>query len=377
MVNQNFSEHDTNPTIIIDLKELERVLGDRVNRQQSFEAALTNGGRFQKFNEILEYFFGEMKKTGANLVFIVRLNEGRYKDVKAYKSSSLRPTERLWYNMLHSICSKYGEVYVNYGMNTCALLSYARESQANVMALITRNTKFLVYDGDYQLWSLADVNFRYLKIARFHRKNIYAKLELDTEQLQFMLAISELEPTTQRVLVGEKEPKLPVLKRFVKPLKRGRNGYDINQLATNLSKDQRNEFENELGKVLSIKNFKSNGIPGILNEDIHDGLILDLVNNDDSFVLLLKFCKQNIYFAYKLMNEKSTIQKELLLIDICQPDALLFIDIVIDVTMKMCGIIFKDVEPDKQPDTRSVKFQRIRGESAVQYEMDIIYPTSK
>lgn len=374
-MNQNFSEHGKNPTIIIDLKELNKILGDRANRQQSFEAALTNGGRFQKFNELLEYFFGEMKGTGANLVFIARLNEGRYKDVKAFKSSSLRPNERLWYNMLHSICSKYGDVHVNYGMDKCAILAYARENQANVMALITRNTEFLVYDGDYQLWSLADVNFRHLKIAQFHRENIYATLEVDTEQLQLMLAISELNPSTQRVLVGEKEPKLPVLIRFVQQLQRRRNGYDINQLATNLSENQRNELENELSKVLSIKNF--NGIPGILNEDIYNGLILDLVNNDEPFDLVLQFCKQNIYFAYKLMNETSTIQKDLLLIDICQPEALLFIDIVIDVTMKMCGIIFKDVESDKKPDTRSVKFQRIRGEPAVQYEMDIIYPTSK
>lgn len=350
---------------------MNKVLGDRVNRQQSFEAALTYGGRFEKFNEILEYFFDEMKRTGANLVFIARLNEGRYKDVKAFKLSSLRPNERLWYNILHSICSKYGEVHVNYGMDKCAILAYAREIQANVMALITRNTEFLVYDGDYQLWSLNDVNFRYLKIVQFHRENIYAALEVNKEQLQLMLVISELNPSTQRALVGKKGTKLPVLVNFVK-----RYGYDISYYdITNLSEDQKIEFENELSKVLSIKNF--NGIPGILNEDIYDGLILDLVNNDDSFDLVLQFCKQNIYFAYKLMNETSTIQKDLLLIDICQPDALLFIDIVIDVTMKMCGIIFKDVETDKKPDTRSVKFQRIRGVPAVQYEMDIIYPTSK
>ena len=74
------------------------------------------------------------------------------------------------------------------------------------------------------------------------------------------------------------------------------------------------------------------------------------------------------------MIETSTVQKDLLFIDIDQDDAMTFVDLVITVTMRMCGILFMDVEDANKPRTRSVKFQEVRGEPAVQAEMDIIYP---
>ncbi|XP_055326140.1 uncharacterized protein LOC129579976 isoform X2 [Sitodiplosis mosellana] len=364
-------EHGRDPTIIIDLKELNRVLGDRVNRHQTFEMALFNGGRYQKFNEILEYFFGEMKISGANLVFIARLDEGKYKDIKAFKSSSARPNERMLFNMLHSICSKFGEVHVSYGLKKCAIVAYVHQHRDNIMALITRDTNFLVFSDVYELWSLNEVDFRYLKIARFDRNRIYRDLNLNAQQMHLMLAINELQPSTKRKLVGDRDGKLPALVNYVRPLQLRRNGYDINLLTANahLNEDERNELEVEIAHMLSVINYSDN-----FNEDIYEGLILDLVNNDESFNRLLQFFKENIYFAYKLMNETSTVQKDLLLIDICRPDAMPFIDLVINVTMRMGGVIFMDVEEDKQPKTRSVKFQRVRGEPAVQSEMEIIYP---
>lgn len=162
-MNENFSKNHRSPTIIVDLKELCKTLGDKAKRWQSFEVALSNGGRFQKFNEILDYFFGEMKRSGADLVFIARIQEGRYIDIRLYKSLSLRPTERIWYNMLHSICSKYGRVITTYGLDKRSILSYARENR-DIMALITRKTEFLVHKGDFKIWSLTKVKFRHLKI---------------------------------------------------------------------------------------------------------------------------------------------------------------------------------------------------------------------
>lgn len=346
------------------------MLGDRVNRKKTFETALFLGGRFQMFNEVLDYFFGAITQAGAKLVFIVRLDEGKYKDVKAFKKSSLRPNERLFYNMMHSICSKYGEVHVSYGLKFCAITAYANEHRDDVMALITRDTDFLVYSNIYEVWSFTDVDFRYLRISKFNRNCIFnhPDLRLNSHQMQLMLAISELQPTMKKKLVEERAPQLDDLISFVRPL---RDGYDIDQLAAkaNLDEDERDELENEIARVLSTINYT-----GHFNEDIYDGLILRLVNTDESFNLVLQFCKENIYFAYKLMIETSTVQKDLLLIDIDQEGALTFVDLVIKVTMRMCGILFMDVDEAEKPSTRTVKFQRVRNEQARQDEMEIIYP---
>lgn len=161
---------------------------------------------------------------------------------------------------------------------------------------------------------------------------------------------------------------------YVKPLAYGRDGYDIDQLAAdaNLDEDEQNELENEIARMLSNINYT-----GHFNEDIYDGLILELVNTDDSFNLLLRFCKENLYFAYKLMIETSTVQKDLLFIDISRPDAMTFVDLVTTVTMRMCGILFMDVDAARKPRTRTVKFQRVQGEPAVELGMCIIYPQGK
>lgn len=182
-----------------------------------------------------------------------------------------------------------------------------------------------------------------------------------------MLAISELSRSIKRQLVGLVKPKLDDLINFVKPLTRG---YDTDLLAAqaNLTENQRIELENEVDKVLNDT--------GNWMEDDYDDQIQELMT-DESFNTVLKFCKENIYFAYKLMNEKSTIQKDLLFIDLHQRDAEPFINMVINVTMKMMGIVFKDVDQDLKPRTRSVKVQLVPGETPVQSEKDIIYPTSK
>lgn len=108
------SKHGEKPTIIVDIKELNRVLGDRYSKH-SFANALNVGGQYWKFNEILDYFFREMQDAGANLMFFARLNESRYRDLKHWESSSLYPNERLLFNLMQ-ICPKYGRVSVNYGM---------------------------------------------------------------------------------------------------------------------------------------------------------------------------------------------------------------------------------------------------------------------
>ncbi|XP_055304272.1 uncharacterized protein LOC129569461 [Sitodiplosis mosellana] len=389
------SGHRSNPTIMIDVKEVVK-FSCKID-----EGGLVLGGRYQKISEILDYFFCEIKKANADLAFFIRLDEGRHEDVDQFQpifpaydgiirnkslkcegsgrmhkqmdcTSELRPTERILYNFMHSICSKYGQVYIDYGLRVRGILAFARENRKNVMCLITRNTRFLVFERDFEYWSLSDVQFCEMKIAKFSRQKLKEIIELNVEQMQLLHAITQLEMDVSNRLIGghDKRNRFHKICDYVKKQEYRPNGYESSQLTGDLTEEQRNLVEKRLASAMTANNYAGNW-----TDDIHDGLILDLVNNDESFNLVLQFCKANLYFAYKLMNEKLTIQKDLLFIDIRRPDALPFIDLVISVTMKLCGIIFKDVEPDKQPKTRAVKIKRIFEEESVESEVDIEYPT--
>lgn len=72
---QYHRKHGKNPTIMVDMKEFLRVIS-------KFDAGgLVLGGRYQPISDMFEYFFGEIKKAGANLVFFWCLHCGKYSDI--------------------------------------------------------------------------------------------------------------------------------------------------------------------------------------------------------------------------------------------------------------------------------------------------------
>lgn len=54
-----------------------------------------------------------------------------------------------------------------------------------------------------------------------------------------------------------------------------------------------------------------------------------------------------------------------------------FIDVVSKITLKLIGIVFKDVKPEKHPKTRIMKFNRDAFTVPPEHKMKIIYPTSE
>lgn len=379
---------------MIDLKELNRVI------EKIDEGGLILGGRFAKINEIVEYFFDEIKKCNANLVFFARLDEGKYKNIDIFSStfpayvcisqrkclktylrsnhgskqkyaSNLYPSERVWFN-LQQICTKYGQFYVNYGLSKRAILAYTREKREDVMAVMTRNTEFFVHNCNFEYWSLSDIDFSALKIAKFCRERLGHTLDFSPHQMQLLLVLSELEPADKFKLFASS--RFLDLLSYVERQRHGPDGYDLSKFKDKLTKNQIEEMEKQISDLEELNRFR-----GDFNEDINDEFITELMDNDIIFDMVLLFCKQNIPFAYKLINEKMSVPKDLLFIDLRQAGSVQYIDLVIQVTLKMVGITFKDISSEKRPKIRAVKIDRdssVPSGSSVQQEMDIIYPTS-
>lgn len=309
------------------------------------------------------------------MFFDARLNEGRFKDINNFQSCekiygiiaehgslkpsrkpaanlnhTLRPNDRIWYNLLQ-ICSKYGEVNASYGMGKKSILAYTRAHRDDVIAVITRNTEYFIYDVDFDFWSLSDLRLDTLKIAKFCRKTLNEMHGLSYQQMQLMHAISKV-----KRLKGNFLDTVEYIKRH--------NG---SQLTAN-----RQKFDEQLSEVKETASFS-----GEWSADIHDLVLEETIKNDAEFRTVLRFFKEKIPFAYKLVCEEVSGPADILFIDIRAEDSNKFIDLVITVTRKLIGIVFKDQAINFRPATRTMRTKHGYGQKAQQTEMDVLYPNCK
>lgn len=373
----NYSKNRNVPTILVDLKEFARIV------IQFDEEGYILGGRFDFINKLCNYFFGEIKKSGANLVFFCELNEGRFRNIEQFAkndavfnciengsslksflnnvregewgSSNLRPNERITFNLI-TLCKRYGRVFCSYGMNKEHILAYSRQSHHNVKALITRDTEYLVYRGDFEFWTLSNVDLCELKITRINRRNLYDCMDVNIEQMQLLCALSQFKKEERGRICGTKgslESCIPYVKRQWC----GPHGFG-------------NQIEEELEKLVKIDRYA-----GSWTADEYVEPLSNVIECHSDFESLVNFCQNNFYFAYKLMNETITIQKDLRFIDLRRSDSGRFLDVVANTTLKLCGVVFMDIDSSTRPISRTVYLKT--GITAAPVERDIIYPPSK
>lgn len=378
-----FSVHRKFPTIVVDFQELVKIV-ECINKLE-----LMLGGRFQRMNQFVDYFFGEIKKCNAKLIFIANFNEDRFQKITRlhglhtklgystiagrgslqpsllpkdkFDPASANPTERIQYNLLQ-ICSKYGEINGNYDSSTKAILAYTRDNRNNVMAVMTRNTEYFIYDVNFEYWNLSDIELEAVKITKFCRKKLNEVHGLNYRQMQLLFVISE---------VNKLEPMdFPELVEYIKQQNIGPNSYDLTDkgMITML----RPIIDKQFSEVKDTANF-SGGWP----TNIHNSFVAGLVATDVEFETMLRFFKKEIPFAYKLINEDTSGPSDMIFINIHGNRMCQFIDVVSKITLKLIGIVFKDVKPEKRPKTRIMKFNRDVFTVPPEHVMKIIYPTSE
>lgn len=340
------------------------------------------GGRFNIINELFGYFFNEIKKWRTNLVFMVSLDEDRFKDINDFPNNfdafdcianqqslkihldnvalqntlTVRPSERILYNLL-SLCKEYGDLHVNYGLGKRAMLAYAREYRKDVLSIMTLNTELLSFNDDFQYWSLSEVNFTELKIAFVCRQDVQKALGLDTQQMYLLYAISQLKPT-------ESEQTL------VDYVKQHQNEPNEIVLSRDFTRSQYEVIDGHLKELWTLSNYT-----GTWNEDLYTDAISHLRDNDAGFEVLLQFCKENIPFALKLLNERLTLQRDLLFVDLRASNSKGFIYLMVCMLLKLCGILFHNVIPALRPKTRIV--YEDFDEVPIHEERNIFYPDCK
>lgn len=170
--------------IMVDIKEFIRFI------YKFDKGGLVVGGRYHPIHDIFENFFGEMRRNDARLVSFWILFDGKFDNWNYRKNhhavfdciknqESLAdhlqkenrqptnilesPCERIYYNVIR-LPESHGDVIVSCTPNECSILSYPRQHYKDTFALITGNTDYLVFDDDFDFWTISTLKIYHFSI---------------------------------------------------------------------------------------------------------------------------------------------------------------------------------------------------------------------
>lgn len=325
------------PVILIDLKgfAFEMLRNDEMN--------VALGIRFNDFNNRYLKFIKNLRTAGAKLVFfavgrkqtdddfleemeftIIKSNSkyNRYmKIMDAIENeteflSTLKVHDLNWTkHNIKCMSSRLGDFVVTHCLHNCEIAEYL--CSESVMAIITNDSDFLAIDGEFEYWSLGDINF-----ATMEDGAIYSKKQLNSK-----LGLIRQRVHSVDVLVGSVSTPVKLKSELNAHFKKLTNWYDWRL-------DQNMAEESEL----------------------------------------MKFCKTKHSIAYKLVTYKIFIMKETFVIDFRMFRNYSYSNMVLPIVMKLCGILSKD-EP-RPPQTRKIFMKFAHKENPVIRDEEIIYPSS-
>lgn len=387
------------PTIVIDLKELSHILGAKD------EIGIILGGRYSKYNAMTKRFLDQLKAINAKLVFFSvgkKLNdttemfilhsEKKYvkylslldtiengNDLTAYLRNKnkfapdIRMTLPINFN-LNKICRQYGELKVTYVCHNKEIAEFLSKNTDEILSIITNDTDFLAFDGDFQFWSANNLHLTKLDCVRFCKVKLKSKLNLGPEQIHLVSALSGhdylpreyVEPFWSKLAqeYGKKGPRIENLARYVKNLPMLPKGLGSNDVVFDVK---------QISQEVFGEHFSEEQMNGILNILRYYGSSVDKTSNVKS--PFLKFCKENGPFLYKLATDTVYNIKDIEYIDYRNYKSKNYAELIVPILMKMCGILYKDDR--SKPRTRIICMKFAHDEPFKLVHANVIYPKCK
>lgn len=393
------SNHGANrkPIIIIDLKEFVHSVVQRD------EIGMVLGGRYSMYSKFVRNFLSNIVKSNAELVFFcagnkvsndlplfIPKNESHYierlKVLDEIEQSNLQAYLKEKHRFNHDkrvsvvfdynvskVCHQFGDIHTTYIRHNQEIAQYAKKHADRVLAVISNDTDFLAFDGDYQFWHANSLQLQKLEGRRFNRKLLMEKLDINCHQLQLIGALSG----------GTFLPWDQV------------NGF-INNLATKSPESVKGKIYNlalyvkrqELASINDTNKvpFKLESVAAdIFGPDyttdqlnaIYNGLMVyDLSFNCDQREknAFVNFCKANNPFMYFLIAQEVYLVRDVEYIDYRNYKTKNYTQLIVPMIMKLCGILFKD--DARRPPRRMICMKYAHDEPAKIVNEHVIYPDS-
>lgn len=365
------------------------------------------GGHYDRYNKILRQLLENLTRAGAKLVFFMpgrkytdelqffipkteqdymeslemldKIEE--YVDLKAYlheknrRWSDIRMELSFNYN-LRKLVNNFGDFHVNYDRHNQEIARYANQNADTVLAVISNDSDFLAFSGEFEFWRANSVNYKTMSCSRYNRQRLYDRLgfEHGAVQMQLMSALSgsNFLPAfaIQDFLAGlasangnpEKRGKIWNVAEYVK---RQPITGDKNKITFDLQKIGRDVFGDEFTR--EQLNCIENGLDCYKLEGFEQ-----MDRNLSSF---LRFCKTRDRFAFKLATDNIFNVKDITYMDFRNYKSKSYAELVIPLLMKMCGILFKDNA--RRPAYRKICMKHAHDEPSKVTEEAVMYPSSK
>ncbi|KXJ70834.1 hypothetical protein RP20_CCG022337, partial [Aedes albopictus] len=198
------------PLVVIDLLTLIHNLSGPTNEQ-------IYGCRNQFAWDYAAQFCDRMIEAGARLVFFIdgKLQEGKYshwivRQEQAYRDYCLRKVETIpndyrikfeksiggnvvkhaFTSALVTAARTKGELITSYDVecDQAAVASYAKKHDA--LAIITGDSDFLIFEGNFRIWSSNDLNPQRMSTKEWNRERLRKTFNLEWNQMPFFAAIA-------------------------------------------------------------------------------------------------------------------------------------------------------------------------------------------
>lgn len=275
---------------------------------------------------------------------------------------------------LKKICRQYGELKVTYVCHNKEIAEFISKNTEEVLAVITNDTDFLAFFGDFQFWSAYDLHLTKLDCVRYCKDKLKSKLNLNIEQFHLVSALSGhdylpreyVEPFWGKLAekYGKKGPRIENLARYVKNQPMLRKSVGCNDIVFDVKQISQEVFGD---------NFSEDQMNGILNILKYYGSAVSKITSEKSS--FLKFCKENNAFMYKLATDTVYNVNDIEYIDYRNYKSKDYAELIVPVLMKMCGILYKDNRSKSRTRTICMKFAHDEPFKLV--HANVIYPSSK
>lgn len=201
------------PKIIIDIKDIVHAGVQRDDIGQLL------GGRYSLNLSYFRHFFKLLKKANAELVFFVAAKtlsddfvifipdrEDEYikhiqllDDIDASDGNTAAYVTRKTIDIkappamevnLQKLARDFGKLHTNYFRHNQEIAQYIQQHNGSILAILTNDTDFMVFDGDFQFWRANDIDMNELSVFVYCRNELREHLQLDTQHSQLLSALS-------------------------------------------------------------------------------------------------------------------------------------------------------------------------------------------
>lgn len=370
---------------------------------QRDEIGVILGGRFDLYNTLLRNFLENLRKTNAKLVFFfpgkkytddlqffIPKREGDYMShltvmdkidgkcnlheflmEKNKHSVDIRMSLSFEYN-LKKLIRRYGDFHVTYVRHNQEIARYANEHADEVLAVISNDTDFMAFEGDFEYWRANGINIKQLSGVRYSKPKLHETIELNVHQMQLLSA-----------LCGSNFLPFYVIKDWIAELIKS-NPEQRGKIRNVAKYVQQQSYEMIKGKpkfdleAISRDVFGPDCTPEQMNS-IANGLACYYLQFDneanDGMNSFVHFCKKHDSFMYKLITDDIFNIKDIDYIDYRNYKSKTYAELIIPILMKLCGILCRTYA--RHPIVRKICMKHAHDEPFKVTEETIFYPPSK